>query len=163
MEMEKEISRQIQDTIIHKKIVMDAAMKMYFYLNAHGDGNLGLELIKKAAVHDNSKFHKSELYGLASIGDNSSLKNPDVLLSNDEEQIIRIHWKHNRHHPEHFDRLEDMEEIDIIEMCCDWYARSIQYGTDLISFFHTRQENRFHFPPKMVEKIEKYCHILLAV
>ena len=53
-----------------------------------------------------------------------------------------------------------MNEVDILEMCCDWHARSIQYHTDFLSFVKIRQENRFHFPKDMFDKIWKYCLIL---
>ena len=46
-----------------------------------------------------------------------------------------------------------MKEIDIIEMVCDWHARSVQYGTNLMEFVTVRQENRFKFPQEMYEKI----------
>lgn len=37
--------------------------------------------------------------------------------------LIETHWKNNRHHPEYFKDISNMEELDIIEMVCDWYAR----------------------------------------
>jgi hypothetical protein len=54
-----------------------------------------------------------------------------------------------------------MEELDVIEMVCDWYARSLQLGTNFMEFVETRQNNRFHFPDYMYSNILKYCNILL--
>jgi hypothetical protein len=85
-----------------------------------------------------------------------------VLLSEEQQKLVELHWKNNRHHPEYFDDVSQMEEIDIIEMCCDWHARSVQYDTDLLEFAKIRQENRFHFPEDMYKKILKYCNVLLS-
>lgn len=54
-----------------------------------------------------------------------------------------------------------MKRIDIQEMVCDWYARSLQKGTALMTFVTVRQANRFHFPEYMYNEILSYCEILL--
>ena len=73
-----------------------------------------------------------------------------------------MHWKHNSHHPEHYKNPIDMEKIDILEMCCDWHARSTQYHTDLMTFVNTQNEIRFHFPDWMFSEIVHYCEVLLS-
>lgn len=36
---------------------------------------------------------------------------------------LEHHYKHNRHHPEHFPNgISDMTLIDVLEMLCDWKA-----------------------------------------
>ena len=92
--------------------------------------------------------------------DTTSFTNANSGLDEIMKKSIELHWKHNSHHPEYFENVEDMSELDIMEMCCDWHARSQQYGTDFLSFVKTRQENRFHFPETMFEKIWNYCVIL---
>ena len=84
-------------------------------------------------------------------------KNAKYKLSKEERDIIRLHWKNNRHHPEHFDDISQMSDLDIWEMVCDWYARSLQYDTNFLEFVNTRQKNRFDFPEQQFEKIYKYC------
>ena len=84
-------------------------------------------------------------------------KNAKYKLSKEERDIIRLHWKNNRHHPEHFNDINQMSDLDIWEMVCDWYARSLQYGTNFLEFVSTRQKNRFDFPEQQFEKIYKYC------
>lgn len=158
----EEINNQIQDTLTHKKLVIDSGYKMCNYLFKKNKDKLAFELLNRIIVHDNSKFTHDELYGLASIRNRKALMNPDVLLSKEQQKIVEIHWKNNRHHPEYFKNIEDMTDVDIMEMCCDWHARSIQYGTDLMEFVNIRQENRFHFPEHIFKKILKYCSILLA-
>lgn len=155
------IKKQIKDTLTHKKLVMDSGYKMCEYLFENNQDELAHELLKRIIVHDNSKFSEKELYGLASIDDRTALIDAKVLLTFEQEQIIKEHWKTNRHHPEFYSSVSNMLEVDIVEMCCDWHARSIQSNTDLMEFVRTRQENRFHFPTDMYMKIVKYCKILL--
>ena len=56
-----------------------------------------------------------------------------------------------------------MTELDIIEMVCDWAARSEQYGTDLLDFIKERQHNRFHFSNKVYAEVEKYCKLIVEL
>jgi hypothetical protein len=158
----EQVIAQIKDTIEHKKLVMDIGFEMSVYLFNNGKKDLASQLINRVIVHDNSKFDDEELYGLASISNKSALTNPNVLLSNSQEEIVKLHWKNNRHHPEYFDDITDMTEVDILEMCCDWYSRSVQYNTDLLDFVYIRQNNRFHFPDDMFDMILNYCKILLS-
>lgn len=155
------VKHQIKDTLEHKKIIMDSAYKMAEYLFSKGENKLGIEIIDRAIVHDNSKFTNDELYALSSISSSDALTNPNVLLSDDQQKLVEIHWRNNRHHPEYFSSIRNMSEIDIIEMCCDWHSRSVQFGTDLIAFAKVRQENRFHFPDDIFDKILFYCNILI--
>lgn len=156
------IKHQIKDTLEHKKIVMDSAYKMAEYLFEQGKNDLGIEIIDRAIIHDNSKFSKEELYALSSISSSEALTDPNVLLSSDQQKLVEKHWKNNRHHPEYFSSINNMSEIDIIEMCCDWHSRSVQFGTDLVEFAKVRQANRFHFPEAMFEKILFYCNVLIS-
>ena len=156
------IRLQIKGTLIHKSIILNSANKMFDYLVDNNQEKLAMELIERIIVHDNSKFTSEELYGLAKIKNKKALTDPNVLLSEEQQKLVELHWKNNRHHPEYFDDVSQMEEIDIIEMCCDWHARSVQYNTDLLEFAKIRQENRFHFPEDMYKKILKYCNVLLS-
>lgn len=152
----------ISDTIIHKKYVLDSANILCKYLFSVDKKELGLKLVQRAADHDNSKFESKELLDIASISDNfSNFKDANLLLENEDLEKIKEHWKNNRHHPEHFSNIENMEELDILEMICDWHARSKQHETDLLEFVKVRQNNRFHFPKHMFEKILFYCNIIV--
>ena len=151
----------IKDTIEHKKLVLDSANILCSYLFSISEFELGIQLIQRAASHDNSKFEKNELFDISSINDDfDNFKKPNKLLESEDLEKIKRHWKNNRHHPEHFTSVTNMSEIDILEMVCDWHARSCQYNTNLIEFCETRQENRFHFPEEMYAKIHKYCEII---
>ena len=153
----------INELIIHKKYVLDCCLKMAKYLYNNNQEQLGLEIVKRGLIHDNSKLEKEELDGLKKINDNNkSLKDPNAKISAEVCELLKVHWKNNRHHPEYHQDINKMEEIDIIEMCCDWCARSIQYNTNLMEFVTIRQKTRFHFNDEIYEKIVKYCNILIG-
>lgn len=158
-----DIEKMYQDTFIHKEFVMMACEKFAKYLINEGDTALANELMERAIVHDNSKIiNKDEFRSLTSIiNDKSCLKNASSKLSQFKQDSIELHWKHNAHHPEHFENINEMTKLDKIEMCCDWYARAMQYKTNLLEFVEERQANRFCFPELMYEEILHYCKILL--
>ena len=153
---------QVKDTITHKKIVLDAGFKIAEYFFENNQTELGIKILQRVAVHDNSKFSKKELENLSEIyKSDECFKNAKYTLSEKERNNIELHWKHNTHHPEHFEDIEDMSKVDIVEMVCDWYARSVQYETDLLEFINTRQTTRFNFPEHIWEEILYYANILL--
>ena len=123
------------------------------------------ELRSRALVHDNSKIDNyDEFFALTSIvNDKSCLENAGTPLSVLKQNSIKLHWKNNSHHPEHFENYEEMSTIDRMEMACDWMARSLQYKSNLLEFVKTRQEERFHFTDAMFKEVYKYCTILKAL
>lgn len=151
-----------EDTVTHKKILMDNCLLMAKYLMDNNKIKLATELLKRGCEHDNSKFDEDEFRRLSQLlKSRICFTNAESSLSAEEKKAIEYHWKHNRHHPEFFeDPSEEMTELDIIEMVCDWYARSLQYGTDFIPFVEERQRNRFHFSDKKFNKIHKYCILI---
>lgn len=160
-ENKNKILNHISETMLHKSYVIRASLKMSDYLISNGEDNLAILLLQRANIHDNSKLVGPELELLANLsGNQKAFINPEVQLSEYEKGIIEKHWENNRHHPEHFEEVSNMSELDIIEMVCDWYARSMQYNTDFLSFVKSRQDSRFHFPKEMFQKILKYCEIL---
>ena len=149
------------DTTEHKKIVMDNCLKMAQYLMDNGRIDDAIKLLKRGATHDDSKFDPEEFQSLASIlNSDTCFTNAASKLTEAEEAAIKHHWKNNRHHPEYFSNQNNMEELDIIEMVCDWYARSIQYKTEFIPFISERMKNRFKFDDAHTEIIMKYCNLI---
>ena len=152
---------QIEDFIEHKKCILESASILIEYLLKNGKDDLAFELLKRISIHDNSKLEDDEFSLFCKIPlKKDSFTTSTCDIDESLKNSIELHWKNNRHHPEHFKNVNDMNEVDILEMCCDWHARSIQYHTDFLSFVKIRQENRFHFPKDMFDKIWKYCLIL---
>lgn len=157
--------KMYKDTFIHKEYVLDVCNKFATYLKANGFYHEACELKKRAIIHDNSKItNHDEFLALTSIvSDKSCLEKASVPLSTLKQNSIKLHWRNNTHHPEHFENYEDMSKLDRMEMVCDWMARSLQYKTDLLEFVKTRQEDRFHFPEAMFEEVYNYCKILVSL
>lgn len=153
--------RMIRDTFIHKEYVVESAKILSRYLMSEGATIHANELMKRAYVHDNSKIcDEDELIALSRIPSNNSMTDANESLSEIGREAIALHHKNNSHHPEHYESVLDMTKLDIMEMCCDWHARSRQYGTNFLEFVNTRQQNRFHFPNFMFQEIMFYCKIL---
>lgn len=150
-----------EDTTTHKKLVMDNCYLMFKWLADHDQLQMGIDLLKRGSVHDNSKFNADEFKRMAMIlKSRDCFTNADNQLSPEEIRAIEAHWAKNRHHPEYFESSSDMTELDMIEMVCDWFARSRQYGTDFIPFVKERQKNRFRFDKPQFDFILKYCTLI---
>lgn len=156
--------KMFRDTLIHKGFVTKSCEKLAKYLESEGAVEHAKMLRERAVIHDDSKIScEDELHALSRIiNDKSSLMDSSKQLSPIKLDAIKLHWKHNSHHPEHYKSAIDMSKLDIMEMCCDWYARSMQYGTDFLGFVEQRQKERFHFPDWMFVEIMHYCKVLAA-
>lgn len=153
----------IFDTLKHKQFVIEASLKLIQYLYDNNRDTEGLQLAQRCVTHDNSKFASEEMQGFLQLPkEGESMKDAKVPPSEFVQEQIRLHWKNNRHHPEFFDDYHEMTELDVMEMVCDWYARSLQHRTNFKEFILTRQENRFHFDEEFFEVVWKYCEIIDA-
>lgn len=92
------------------------------------------ELRKKAAFHDFDKIHD---HTEKSLFDEFTPKLKDCTFGSDEyksyleslKPALDIHYKNNRHHPEHFKNgISGMNLIDLLEMLCDWKASSERHA-----------------------------------
>ncbi len=99
----------------HLQIIRSNILQIIFLLSDRG--------IK----HDQSKFSDIELQSYIKVKDKLSQlpfgsKEYEEVKSSIQPAIDH-HYKHNRHHPEHFTNgMYDMNIIDLIEMFCDWVA-----------------------------------------
>lgn len=148
----------ILDTIQHKKYVLEACEKLLKLLFEQSRLDEAQELANRCLVHDNSKLEEEELKNFTELDSSRvGMTDPKVLMTEKEKLIVQLHWKHNRHHPEYFNDYHEMNEVDVMEMCCDWYARSLQFKTDFIPFIEDRQEKRFKFDSEFYKKVRFYC------
>jgi hypothetical protein len=94
------------------------------------------DLIECARNHDESKFGPeeripyiwlTEFHRCRRVGKPFSY--PDGM----EERVrsaIHHHVETNRHHPDFHTDPNDMTDVDLIEMVCDWTAMSQEFGED---------------------------------
>lgn len=153
--------KQLEDIFEHKQYLLTCCYKLSKYLLTNGNDQDSLELMKRAFTHDISKLQPDEFYGMAEfVNDMDALKDPKAQITERKQKAIQLHWDRNDHHPEYWKKLEKTSDLAIMELACDWQARSLQFGTNSIDFLIERQESRFHFPQEIYDKIEKYLKIL---
>jgi len=94
------------------------------------------ELSERAAVHDLSKFGPEERIPYVWLTEFHRCRRTDEPFSYPEgmEELVRAavlhHVTTNRHHPEFHDDSNDMTDVDLIEMVCDWTAMAREFGQD---------------------------------
>ena len=137
--------------------VRSAALKLATRLidNAESENDLDLarRLLQRCSKHDLSKFQGIEW---------------DTLHRDEEEQALKLaihqHQQTNDHHPEyHVDGITAMNDAQIAEMVCDWYARQSEMGTDFRSFIRVEAPKRWKFSTrsKTYRTIKKFVDLLL--
>jgi hypothetical protein len=94
----------------------------------------GEELIERAKIHDASKFDPEERIPYVWLTEFHRCRRSGELFEYPdgiEGQVrlaIRHHMTSNRHHAEFHANPNDMTEVDLIEMVCDWTAMSQEFG-----------------------------------
>lgn len=96
----------------------------------------GDELEVRAKWHDASKFGEKERVAYIWITEyhrrrrnGESFSYPDG-VEGLVKKAIDHHLRTNRHHPEFHANPNDMSDVDLIEMVCDWTAVSQEFGQD---------------------------------
>lgn len=154
------LQQHVNDTLLHKQLLINSCLKMANYLFEHEREEEGLELAKRCSMHDHSKLSKKEIENFIQLPVESHVNKPHGILTPEQRKLIEDHWASNRHHPEFFTHYSEMSEMDIIEMCCDWHARSKQFNTDFLEYVNTRQKQRFNFDDDFFNRVLFYCEIL---
>ena len=112
------------------------------------------ELVYRANNHDNSKLKDPE----KEIFDIYTPKLKDTTYGSEEyntylsEMKVALdhHYKHNRHHPEHFNsNISKMNLIDIIEMICDWLAATKRHSNGNIYKSIEHNQKRFGYSDEL--------------
>ena len=88
------------------------------------------EVIRRGNQHDASKYDPEEFPIYAEMTDEFQ-HHPfgSVGYENAKEAIkpaSEHHFRHNRHHPEHFGNgIDGMNLVDLLEMVCDWKSATL--------------------------------------
>lgn len=94
------------------------------------------ELSERGRVHDASKFGPEEripYIWLTEFHRRRRNGEPFRYPEGMEDRVraaIEHHLHTNRHHPEFHANPNDMSDIDLIEMVCDWTAMSLEFNQD---------------------------------
>jgi hypothetical protein len=107
-------------------------------------------LLKKSEVHDLSKLHTPEVETFDKYTE--KLKGSTYGSAEYKQYLVEMtpaldhHYKHNRHHPEHFvNGIKDMDLFDMVEMLCDWKASSMRHDDGDIHASITYNQKRFNY------------------
>ena len=71
------------------------------------------------------------------------------------DNTINTHYKNNKHHPEHWSNLKEMDEEALTEMCADWCAMSKEYKTDPMNWADDHIGTRWDFSETQIYFIYK--------
>ena len=157
LEVREEYRRKLLSVWEHTQAVRAAALKLATRLidNAESENDLDLarRLLQRSSKHDLSKFQGIEW---------------DTLYRDEEKRALDLaihqHQQTNDHHPEyHVDGISAMNDAQVAEMVCDWYARQSEMGTDFRSFIRVQATKRWGFSirSKTYRTIKKFVDLLL--
>jgi hypothetical protein len=94
------------------------------------------ELLARAKVHDASKFGPEERIPYVWLTEFHRCRRSGepfeypAGVADAVRQAIRHHVTTNRHHAEFHVDPNDMSDVDLIEMVCDWTAMAQEFGQD---------------------------------
>ena len=114
--------QHLDNLVRHIDMVRQIGFLLGKRLMKKGRKDFGRLLIGKCYQHDASKFHGIEWKYLHAGSD---------ISKDDLEKAVKQHVETNSHHPEYWGGVQNMPEIAVAEMVCDWYARSKEFGTGL--------------------------------
>ncbi len=96
----------------------------------------GAELLERARVHDASKFGPEERIPYVWLTEYHRCRRNGEPFEYPEGVAERVklaihhHVTTNRHHPECHPDPNDMSDVDVIEMVCDWTAMAQEFAQD---------------------------------
>lgn len=147
--------KKLKELTRHIRNVQEGAYRIAEHMIEHGESEFAQTLVANSMVHDQSKFRGIEWDFIGA----ADCENPD-----DRHYAINQHQRTNSHHPEYWSGgIHKMPEIYIAEMVCDWYARSVEMGTDLRDWAKNKAPERFGFTLQQNtwKLIKKYVDIIL--
>lgn len=121
------------------------------------------ELHKRAISHDASKLVSPEQEAI----DEYTPKLKGTTYGSDEYKqhlkgmgaALSHHYTHNRHHPEHFASVDDMNLVDIVEMLCDWMAATRRHSDGDIARSIKINKDRFNFSEQLTKILQNTVNL----
>lgn len=146
----------LQRVLRHISHVRDFCELLGMRLIERGDHFLGVEVVKRGLVHDNTKLYGVEFEFLR----------PDKMKSHPDlfNMALKNHWSNWDHHPEHFGEngITQLSDAALCEMVCDWAARSSELGTDIREWVANEATKKYGFTmkQKIGRSITTYLNLL---
>jgi len=101
-----------------------------------GETEYGDELKSRAEIHDASKFSEAERIPYIWLTEYHRCRRTNKLFTYPDgveemvKKAIDHHLANNRHHAEFHANPNDMSDVDLIEMVCDWTAMAQEFSQD---------------------------------
>lgn len=149
-----DFAEHIDNLTRHIHLVRQGCSMLGKRLVQSGREEFGRILIARGFAHDQSKFHGIE-WDYLHVGDQVD----KIRLA----EAIKQHVSTNDHHPEFWGGIENMPEVAVAEMCCDWYARSQEFGKDLREWIKKEAFKKYDFDYRTQtgQWVKLYVNILL--
>jgi hypothetical protein len=133
----EEIKKKVQQTLEHIKRVQDNCFIIAYKLIDQNNYKLARLVIDRALAHDATKFSRKDEFNILVLGED---KNDQL------QQAIKNHQYRNDHHPECWlNGIGDMSDEALIEMICDWRARSYERDMSLNEWIDQEATKRWNF------------------
>ena len=144
----------LDNLVRHIELVREACLLLGRRLMDSGRMEFGKQVIARGFEHDVTKFFGIEWDYLHAGRD---------IPKSELELAIKQHTRTNDHHPEFHGGVENMPEIAVAEMVCDWYARSQEFGTGLRDWIKQNAIDKFKIDLEsdQMNWINKFVNILL--
>jgi hypothetical protein len=144
----------LDNLVRHIELVREAGLLLGKRLMRRGEEEFARLLVARVFVHDATKFYGAEWKYLHAGKDVP----PEML-----ELAVTQHRETNQHHPEYWGGLQNMPEVAVGEMVCDWYARAQEFGTGLRDWIGGPATERFRIDPDSPQAgwITRFVDLLL--
>ena len=128
--------------------------------------NVCCKLMKRAIMHDVSKFSEEEAPHFAAAGQTKDIQydSPEYKESLKKlESALRHHYEKNSHHPQHFKNgFPEMQPLDVIEMLVDWKASTTRYKSGDVRDSIEINKKRFKYSEQVRKNFEKFYREIKA-
>jgi hypothetical protein len=153
----------------HINLVRKYACFLFLY-----DPNKFNGILQRAVYHDATKFSEEEILAYTVLSWKYKLEREGQTIDFPQEIQDEIrkatlhHIKNNRHHPFYFandltpeiDACRLMQDLDIGEQMCDWYAMAEERGTDPFVFAKENIPSKWNYLDEQVNLIYELLSVM---
>ena len=125
----------LNDIMLHKAHVFENAEKLAQWHIVNGRPEVARMLIVNAYTHDLDKFGGIQWQYMRKGAHKTKAM----------ELAVEEHNTTNKHHPNAWGKIQNMDDLYLMELVCDCIARSQEIGTSIRSWFDNEATKRYGF------------------
>jgi len=166
----KEMENNFHEVMINHVNAVRSNLELF--INHFEDAHIKKQLEHRSSAHDGSKWLLEEFEpyvwrywrtkwnkdGRIDTRFTEAFESP--LIDRYITKAVWHHVQHNRHHPEYHLDHDDMTQVDLIEMVCDWYAMSEELNSSIDDWVAYVIPRRYHFSADKLSAIHQLIDIL---